>query len=826
MDSMLRGLQGLYMGSTSRTSQDHLEAAYREHELGLQHKIFISYSGADVAFVMELYHDLRDNLYDPFFDQASLPKGVSVSMRNIVQEAANCRLAVFYLSEGFLTRNKNPMLEVATCVRAGVQLFPIFDSLRVDAIKANYDKWYTAWRKWGILDDQFHEFKNALRILLGVSGIENRQNSTPREFRRRVVQEIRKVIAPEMLPDVSDIRGQARLVQFVKELFTSAFASPMPQTSHNHQRPLIVGVYGEHGTGKTTLCKILENHAAEFGGLPVCYVHLQDSSSEKQKLERMKAVLRKVTYLDKTALDQLNTTSAAQHLLLQRTHDRSVFLIIDNIVASRTSTDHEAKIYLKGKFKEGSRVLITAHSPELLSRISENCREVRQMPDLEEEEARQILLQVEELKQQPSALNRCLKLCYLQKGGGARRVGWNESRNLHYHPLVLTSLATSLMENGPYNYEQLAKRITFLESKSASHEVAGKRTLQLLRSLSYDLLPSPALKQIFLDIALCVPSSVSSGNRLHEWLSLLHDSEDIEHSVRVLIRAGLLNGFVIDGGRYMLPWVHDLYCNMAIAIAKEDGSKWLFVRGNGKKMVVDHLRLPQDCVQIRRMVLIDCSFRNMWGVLDLSSFPCLQVLKLQGCIKLDIIYVGSTRMSLCSVEIEVAHYPARLILGATLQDGEDETWIDLTGVEDKPSHGVKIGGEAHCCQCLRFMDYDWRRFSTSKAHDDETSNVILHFPAPDMAAYVLTIDLTNQLIPREKFSWETPHLGYVVRQSENEPVLWAFRHDLRDGGHEEVHLRPPVQARRSDQFSSDQFSLEDLVEIGISIEKFGKSRHN
>lgn len=73
---------------------------------GLQpmHDIFLSHSGHEKPFVVQLNKDLREKKHRPFFDQSpdSLPKAEEFETK-IFQAAEQCRLGVVVVSEGYLT---------------------------------------------------------------------------------------------------------------------------------------------------------------------------------------------------------------------------------------------------------------------------------------------------------------------------------------------------------------------------------------------------------------------------------------------------------------------------------------------------------------------------------------------------------------------------------------------------------------------------------------------------------------------------------------------------------------------------------------------------
>lgn len=78
------------------------------------------------------------------------------------------------------------------------------------------------------------------------------------------------------------------------------------QTLHHVKdgRPLILGLHGMGGVGKTRLCMALCNHFhAEYVG-KICYVEVQSGTNV---LELQKVILKRLTFANEDLLDSITT---------------------------------------------------------------------------------------------------------------------------------------------------------------------------------------------------------------------------------------------------------------------------------------------------------------------------------------------------------------------------------------------------------------------------------------------------------------------------------------------------------------------------------------
>ncbi|KAG0590564.1 hypothetical protein KC19_1G109900 [Ceratodon purpureus] len=111
-------------------------AAHRDNGSGVvlerKHKVFLSHSGAQKAFVEHLCLELEAHCRYPFFDKRhnSLPIGENFP-QHIFDAIQQCYVGVVILSEEFFT-SKWPMMELMAMVeeigkrKSNLKIFPVF----------------------------------------------------------------------------------------------------------------------------------------------------------------------------------------------------------------------------------------------------------------------------------------------------------------------------------------------------------------------------------------------------------------------------------------------------------------------------------------------------------------------------------------------------------------------------------------------------------------------------------------------------------------------------------------------------------------------------
>jgi hypothetical protein len=192
--------------------------------LETKHKVFLSHSGKDKAFVSYLDHRLRSVHHYPFFDvrEDSLPLGDKFA-DIIFQACKQCRLAIVVVSDNYFM-SKWPMLELASFVEAKnvvnleMKILPLFYRLTVAEFKEPKRQrvWFEKWKMFKESDKRVDilSWKNAMRVLGGYNGIEFcGTGQTEDEYIESIVQSVFKSVPPDVLYDDSHVKGGTHLCE-------------------------------------------------------------------------------------------------------------------------------------------------------------------------------------------------------------------------------------------------------------------------------------------------------------------------------------------------------------------------------------------------------------------------------------------------------------------------------------------------------------------------------------------------------------------------------------------------------------------------------------
>jgi hypothetical protein len=210
---------------------------------------------------------------------------------------------------------------------------------------------------------------------------------------------------------------------------------------------------------------------------------------------------------------------------------QAVFLAIDNMSDNIKSIE-QAKIFLSAGFDNGSIVIVTARSLEVLKLChlgidGSNCLE---MPELQKDEAKSLFMEnanfdcETRMDVDDEIIDSCLKRCYFKKGDG---------KSYHYHPLALKVLGVQL-GCSKYDRNKWATKLKELDLFNL-HREEEHPIFSILRK-SFDILSSMD-RMLFMDVALFLPGErfLNLNMTSFEWLSMVHGTNvrDIMERVRL-----------------------------------------------------------------------------------------------------------------------------------------------------------------------------------------------------------------------------------------------------------------------------------------------------
>ena len=200
--------------------------------------------------------------------------------------------------------------------------------------------------------------------------------------------------------------------------------------------------------------------------------------------------------------------------LKRDTNKQTVFLALDNVSDSLTIMA-QAKSYLTLGYREGSIIVVTARSLDILGALKIRESDCLEMPELEEAEARCLFMHHANLP--PDEANKKsvfqhVERCRFRKGNGS---------SYHYHPLALKVLGLQVgFGFGSWMESEKAVDVFNDLRNGDKHPV-----FSILRQSFDMLLPEDQL--LFMDAALfstasAVYSLERHGDYIFRWLSMVH----------------------------------------------------------------------------------------------------------------------------------------------------------------------------------------------------------------------------------------------------------------------------------------------------------------
>ncbi|KAG0560026.1 hypothetical protein KC19_10G148400 [Ceratodon purpureus] len=646
MFNRLAKLQSMEQQSVASSSLSNPNSVDDGEDAALQpkHKVFLSHSSFQKGFVEHLCVELEGCYRFPFFDKRreSLPIGEDFP-RHIFDAIQQCHVGVVILSEEFFT-SKWPMTELVAMYervlhevekgKSDFKVIPVFfrTSPKVLDDLGKCSEWLSCWHELAEKNSkrvQVEKWEDALKYLRKLNGLIYDGLSEVR-FVKEVVDEICKLVPPEIRMEDSHIQGRSRLCNVIQ----SGIEAVRKDNIHG---VCVMGLYGMGGVGKTSICKALCNEFfTKFHG-KVCHAELHRSNEE----DLLREVLKTLT---NTSGEQLNEFSVDQmrNALREGFIKDAFFLALDNM-SDKDASIPEVQSYLSGRLPSGSIVLVTARSKDWLLRVWPYIDENKciQMPELMLEEAKSLFAKSSdaELKNDVDEhlILRCMNRCYFRKEDG--------KGSCHYHPLALDVLGRQLsrlpnLDDWVILLDRIDEDI-FNQSRENNPPI-----FSILRK-SFDAL-SPGDQLLFMDVALYLPNEDSyicgGGYNVFEWLGMVHKVQRVDDVVRALerlkaksllerfgdSRKSLLERF--GDGRKERIGMHDLW--RAFCVAETEGGKigrrrWMYETVNCSSEVVEASPSGTCWKNVKRMAFVGDDPRSSKKT-NFGHFPNVTVLKIWG----------------------------------------------------------------------------------------------------------------------------------------------------------------------------------------------------
>lgn len=233
---------------------------------------------------------------------------------------------------------------------------------------------------------------------------------------------------------------------------------------------------------------------------------------------------------------------------MRRKINHKVFLAIDNVWNEDKSRE-QAEALLEMDFHPDSLVFITSRSCELLEWLGIEKRCCFEMPSLDKGDAKDVLLEFAaprcDIQTMPDyqqvAIDKVVERCFMTKGPIC-----SASSEKQYVPLALKVLGRQLcLPLNEFHVTNLTKWVNDLDLKWSNQK---QHPIFSILRLSYDNLPSSKHKNIFFDVALCVPrqhdNTSANVNEVCKWLSMVY-CEDT-HVILKIVSLFFAQCFILD----------------------------------------------------------------------------------------------------------------------------------------------------------------------------------------------------------------------------------------------------------------------------------------
>ncbi|KAK2432984.1 disease resistance protein RPV1 [Trifolium repens] len=453
----------------SMSSGLNLENLFVEVEQAKLYDVFLSFRGVDsrATFISHLDSSLQNAGIYVFKDDDGIQRGEKIS-NSLFQAISQSRISIVILSRNY-ANSKWCMMELERIVeisrtKGGMVVVPVFyevDPSEVRNQTGEFGKAFDSLISTKKVDKNTKmNWKTALKEIGGRAGVVIINSRDESEDIKKIVEHVTRLLDKTDLFVAEHPVGVKSRVEKVIQLLNS----------QKSKDPLLLGIWGMGGIGKTTLAKAVYNKIRHDFDRK-CFLF---NVGEVWKLDNDKVSLQQRLLSDiyQNTKIKIDTVESGKRILPERLRHLRIFLVIDNV---NESDQLNALCGNRSWFGKGSRIIITTRDEELLSRLEVD--HVFRMKGMDASES--------------------LKLFnwHAFKQPIPRKGFTSLSKDVVSYceglPLALQVIGSFLLTKSEAEWNDVLEKLNL---------IPDKKVTKVLK-ISFDGLPDDDMKEIFLDVA-------------------------------------------------------------------------------------------------------------------------------------------------------------------------------------------------------------------------------------------------------------------------------------------------------------------------------------
>ncbi|XP_057436791.1 disease resistance protein RPV1-like isoform X3 [Lotus japonicus] len=339
------------------------EKVLQKVALGKIYDVFLSFRGKDSRpkFVSHLHTSLENAGIYVFRDDDEIRRGDTIS-DSLLRSLRQSRICIVVLSKHY-ANSKWCMLELENIMEyrqtMGLVVVPVFYEVDPSDVRHQAGEFGKAFEDLitrTSLDEEDDTVQNCRTALLQVGGIAgvviiNSRNES---------EDVKKVVE-----DVTDLLGKTDLFVAEHPVGVEARIQDVIQLLHSHQSkaPLLLGIWGMGGLGKTTIVKAVYNQIRRDFEAKSFLLNVREVCEQNNGIVSLQQKLLSDIY--KTTKIKIDNVESGRVELKRRLSQKKIFLVLDDV----NRLDQLASLCGSCEwFGQGSRIIITTRDENIVSR--------------------------------------------------------------------------------------------------------------------------------------------------------------------------------------------------------------------------------------------------------------------------------------------------------------------------------------------------------------------------------------------------------------------------------------------------------------------------